>query len=62
MGSAQGIVVARAPAPRDTAVQHRLEYLGSEHPDFEFEWSTQSVVPFEGVLLEALLQQKYIYE
>ena len=29
MGSAQGVVVARARAPRDAAVQHCLEYLGS---------------------------------
>ena len=35
VGSAQRVVVARARAPRDAAVQHCLEYLGSEHPDFE---------------------------
>ena len=51
--SAQRVVVARARAPRDAAVQHCLEYLGSEHPDFELEGSTRSVVQFEGVLPEA---------
>ena len=34
-GSAERVVVARARAPRDAAVQHCLEYLGSEHPDFD---------------------------
>ena len=53
VGSAQRVVVARARAPRDAAVQHCLEYLGSEHPDFELEGSTRSVVQFEGVLPEA---------
>ena len=53
MGSAQRVVVARAPAPRVAAVQYCLEYLGSEHPDFELEGSTRSVVQFEGVLPEA---------
>ena len=61
-GSAEGIVVARARAPRDAALQHCLEYLGSEHLDFEAEGSARSVVPFEGVLPEALLQQQYIYK
>ena len=32
-GSAQRVVVARARAPRDTAVQHCLEYFGFQHPD-----------------------------
>ena len=50
MGSAQRVVVARARAPRHAAVQHCLEYLGSEHPDFELEGSARSVVQFEGVL------------
>ena len=53
VGSAQRIVVARARAPRDAAVQHCLEYLGSEHPDFELEESARSVVQFEGVPPEA---------
>ena len=53
VGSAQRIVVARARAPRDAAVQHCLEYLGSEHPDFELEGSARSVVQFEGVPPEA---------
>ena len=34
VGSAQRVVVARARAPRDAAVQHCLGYLGSEHPNF----------------------------
>ena len=53
VGSAQRVVVARARAPRDAAVQHCLEYLGSQHPDFELEGSARSVVQFEGVLPEA---------
>ena len=53
VGSAQRVVVARARAPRDAAVQHCLEYLGSSHPDFELEGSARSVVQFEGVLPEA---------
>ena len=53
VGSAQRVVVARARAPRDAAVQHCLEYLGSEHPGFELEGSARSVVQFEGILPEA---------
>ena len=53
VGSAQRVVVARARAPRGAAVQHCLEYLGSEHPDFELEGSARSVVQFESVLPEA---------
>ena len=53
VGSAQRVGVARARAPRDTAVQHCLEYLGSQHPDFELVGSARSVVQFEGVLPEA---------
>ena len=34
VGSAQGVVVARARAPRDAAVQHCLERLDSQHPNF----------------------------
>ena len=49
----QRVVVARARAPRDAAVQHYLEYLGSEHPDFELEGSARSVVQFKGALPEA---------
>ena len=37
VGSVQRIIVVRARAPRDAAVQHCLEYLGSEHPYFELE-------------------------
>ena len=53
VASAQRVVVARARAPRDPAVQHCLKYLGSYHPDFELEESARSVVQFEGVLPEA---------
>ena len=53
VGSAQRVVVARARARRDAAVQHCLEYLGSEHPYFELEGSARSVVLFEGILPEA---------
>ena len=42
VGSAQRVVVVRARTPRDTAVQHCLEYLGSEHPGFELEGSARS--------------------
>ena len=44
VGSVQRVVVARARAPRDGAVQHRLVYLGSEHPYFKLEGSARSVV------------------
>ena len=53
VGSAQRVVVARARAPCDAAVQHCVEYLGSLHPDFELEGSARSVVQFEDVLPEA---------
>ena len=53
VGSAQRVVVERARAPRDAAVQHCLEYLRSEHPDFELERSAQSVIQVEGILREA---------
>ena len=51
--SAQCVVLARARAPRDTAVQYCLEYLGSENPDFELEGSAWLVVQFKGILPEA---------
>ena len=53
VGSAERVVVPRAQAPRDAAVQHCLECLGFEHPDFELEGSTRSVLSFKSVLLEA---------
>ena len=53
VGPAQHVVVARARAPSDAAVQHCVKYLGSYHPDFELESSARSVVQFEGVLPEA---------
>ena len=53
VGSAQRVVVASARAPRDSAVQHCLEYPGSWPPDFELEENARSVVQFEGVLPEA---------
>ena len=49
----QRVVVARARAPRDAAVQHCLEYLGSWYPDSELKGSARSVVQFEGILPEA---------
>ena len=51
VGSAQRVVVAHAWPPRDAAVQHCLEYLGSEHPDFELEGSTWTVVRCTGGVL-----------
>ena len=53
VGSGQRVVVARARALRDAAVQHCLEHLGYEYPDFELEGSARWVVQFEGVLTEA---------
>ena len=53
VGSTQCVVVARVQAPRDAAVQHCLEYLGSKYPDFELEGGARSVVQFEGVLWES---------
>ena len=50
VGSAQRVVGARARASRDAAVQHCLEYFGSEHPDFELEGSARSIIQFEGIL------------
>ena len=44
VGSVQRVVVARARAPRDAAVQYCLEYLGSQYSDFELEGSARSVV------------------
>ena len=49
VGSAQRVVVARARAPRDTAVQYCLEYFGCQHPDLELEGGARSVVQFEGI-------------
>ena len=53
VGSAQRVVVARARAPRDAAVQHCLEYFGFQHPDLELEGSARSVVQFNGIRPEA---------
>ena len=53
VGSAQRVVVARTWVPRDAAVKHCLEYLGSEHPEFELERSARLVVQLAGVLSEA---------
>ena len=50
VGSAQRFAVARARTPRDAAAQHCLEYLGSEHLDFELEGTARSVVQCECVL------------
>ena len=54
VGTVQRVVVARARAPRDAAVQHCVEYTGAEYPDFEVEWSARSVVQFKGLLPEAV--------
>ena len=53
VGSVQRVVVACARARRDAAVQHWLEFLGSEYPYFGLEGSARSVVQFGGVLPEA---------
>ena len=53
VGSVQRVAAARARAPRDAAVQYCLEYLGSQHLDFELEGSARSVVQLEGGRLEA---------
>ena len=52
-GSAQRVIVSRARAPRNAAVQHCLECLRPEHPDFKLEGCARSAVQFEGVLPEA---------
>ena len=59
VGSAQRVVVARARAPRDLVGKHCLEYLSSEHPNFELEGSARSIVLFEGVLPEAAPRVAY---
>ena len=43
VGSSQRVVVARARAPRDTAVQHCLEYFAFQHPDLELEGGARSI-------------------
>ena len=53
MESAQRVVVARARAPRDAAVQHYHEYLASWYPGFELEESARPARQFEGVLPKA---------
>ena len=54
VGSAQRVVEAHARAPRDAAVRHCLEYIGSsEHHKFDLEGSSRLAVQFEGVLPEA---------
>ena len=52
VGSAPRVVVSRARAPRNAALQHFLEYLGFYHSDFEHKRNARSTVQFEGVLLE----------
>ena len=41
VGSAQRVAVTRAGDLRDAVVKHRLEYLGTGHPDFELEGSAR---------------------
>ena len=60
VGLAQRILVVRGRDPRDAAVQHCLEYLGSEHPDFELEGNARSVVQLEGVRPEAVSCAAYV--
>ena len=50
VSSAQRVVVAHARAPHYAAVQHCLEYLVSEHLEFELEGSARLVVRFESLL------------
>ena len=59
VGLAQRVVVARARALRDAAVQYCLEYLGAERPDFELERSARSALQFAGVFPEAALSGAY---
>ena len=51
--SVQRVVVVRAWAPRDVAVHHCLEYLGSWHPNVKLQGSTRLVVQFNGVIPQA---------
>ena len=62
VGSTQRVVVARVRAPRRAAVQHYLEDLGSESPDFEPERSARSVVQFEGILPEGTFNMPTSYQ
>ena len=62
VGSAQRVVVARARAPRDTAVQHCLEYHGSWHPDFELEESAQSSRVYFRKLHHALRMRRSMWQ
>ena len=59
VGSAQRVVVTRARAPRDTAVQHCLEYFGFQHSDLELKGGARSVVQFEGILPETAPRVTY---
>ena len=58
VGSAQRVIVERARAPRDAAVQHCLEYLGSWQPYLELEESARSVIQFEGACIRRLISWK----
>ena len=54
MSSAKFVIGTRAGVSRDTAVEHRLEYLSSYHPEFELEGGAPSVLLFvEGRLKAA---------
>ena len=59
VGLAQRVVVARTRAPREAAIPHCLEYVGSKHLGFELGGSARSVVQFEGVLPEAAICVAY---
>ena len=58
VGSAQRVVVTCARAPRDTAVQHCLDYFGFQHPDLELK-GARSVVQFEGIRPETAPRVTY---
>ena len=59
VGSAQRVVVTRARASRDTAVQHCLDYFGFQPTDLEFERGARLVVQFEGILPEIAPRVSY---
>ena len=59
VGSAQRVVVTRARAPRDTVVQHCLDYFGFQGPDLELEGGARLVVQFEVIRPETTPRVAY---
>ena len=59
VGSAQHVVVTRARAPRDAAVQHCLDYFDFQHPDLELEGGARLVVQFGGIRPETTPRVAY---